>query len=372
MAWEFSVFAVAEPFHWKTKSAICAVLTATFVFVLAATRWGWLKNALRKNLRFRLVFFLVDPFFALILSALASYFDIFKPSTYSETATPLPDWHTIFWACVWSFLAAVYVVVKFAAVAHKEDEQTRSTALETDLEKERSAVVALQKQRDLLNLILNFIRRTIGFKEDRLLELAKEQKITHSCLVDALSPQRQLHLIRDLIFEFFYKRETSGQNHKLRLGLYQLDPKRAGQFDIVMAWDGATDSCFSRKPQNQKYLNLLDPEGVQSKIVQAYQSPADTIVLVQDCEAEEKQGTFRYWYPEQKQHLKSMLAYKHVFSNRADAIVLMMTSSMNSFFREENAEEFRLFLKEMLTRLEMEWILLEASKRIDPIEGGAK
>lgn len=356
----------ASAAHWKTITLITSATVAIVISLVATLLWGRLKKLLRDNIRFRLLFFFFDPLSALILSALASYYDVFKPSTYAVTATSSPDWHTAFWAGVWTFLATIYVIAKLAAVAHKEGEELQSKILEGEIAKERTAKELLQQQRDQLLKVGNLTRIAVAKKKERLLGAYKNDKLTFPDLMKTLGPQLQLNVIRDVIFDFFKKQHIWGDPHVLRMALYMHDPKRMGQLDIVMAWDGASDKCFSRKPEFEKYLSLISPDGTQSTVVQCYQSSGSepTIIVIPDCEADVKAGLFTYWYPEQSQNLKSMVAYKHVFHDHSDAMVLMITSSKADFFKREQSDDICRFLDEMLTRFEMEWILLELSKRV--------
>jgi hypothetical protein len=135
------------------------------VFAIAALVRRWLLAGVRLNLAFRVVVYFSEAMAAIALSVVASYFDVFKKSTYVPTGAYQPDWHVFFWASVWTAIASYYGVVKFAAIVTKESEESESRKLSVDLEKEKVAVFALTRQRDLLVRI--GICAADGCQEDR-------------------------------------------------------------------------------------------------------------------------------------------------------------------------------------------------------------
>jgi hypothetical protein len=53
------------------------------------------------------------------------------------------------------------------------------------------------------------------------------------------------------------------------------------------------------------------------------------------------------------------------------AVVLMLVSSLADHFRREDEGQIRQYLDEMLTRVEMEWIVLELTRDIGPAREAA-
>jgi hypothetical protein len=45
--------------------------------------------------------------------------------------------------------------------------------------------------------------------------------------------------------------------------------------------------------------------------------------------------------------------------------VLLLVSSLQNDFHREDEDQFRTFLDEMLTRIEMEWVLLQLTRKLE-------
>jgi hypothetical protein len=113
-------------------------------------------------------------------------------------------------------------------------------------------------------------------------------------------------------------------------------------------------------------MKLLDPLGTLSEVVKFYSFPAQTIKIIPDCIAAATNQEFEFFYPEQKQKVASMILYKHVFNSQTKpvAVVLLLVSSLQNHFHREDEDQFRTFLDEMLTRIEMEWILVQLTQKL--------
>jgi len=120
-------------------------------------------------------------------------------------------------------------------------------------------------------------------------------------------------------------------------------------------------------------MKLLDPRGTLSEVVKFYSLPAQAIKIIPDCIEAEKNNEFAFFYPEQRRKVASMILYKHVFSAQTQpvAVVLLLVSSLPNHFHREDEEQFSTFFDEMLTRIEMEWILLQLTQKLTPAREAA-
>ena len=136
--------------------------------------------------------YLSEAFAAIALSFVASYFDVFKKSTYIPTPQYQPDWHVLFWAGTWAAIAGAYCAVKYVTIHTKEGEDFKSRTLAKDLEKEKVAVGALTRQRDLLVRITTFARQMVGRKIDRLSDVVSNEKVGINEFLEKLNPRLQI------------------------------------------------------------------------------------------------------------------------------------------------------------------------------------
>jgi hypothetical protein len=361
-----------SPEHWGTKSFSSAAVTFLAVAILSLIVWRFLIRGVRISLGVRIVVYLSEAAAAVGLSLVVSYFDVFKKATYVPTQFYQPDWHVVFWASAWAALVAYYFVVKLAGIVTKESEEFKSKELTRELDKLRVAVNSLGRQRGLLVKITSFARNMVSKKIFRLCSLLSSPKITVKQFMDHLNPELQVQANMKLIHEFF--RPAEGINVNLRLALWM--KATTGDSDvermvIAYSWNGETDKCFSGTSTDR--MKLLDPLGTLSEVVKFYSLPAQTIKIIPDCIAAEKNNEFSFFYPEQKDKVSSMVLYKHVFSAQASptAVVLLLVSSLPNHFHQEDEEQFKSFFDEMLTRIEMEWILLQLTQKLGSVREAA-
>jgi len=88
----------SSPEHWATKSFSAAAVTFLIVALLTVFVRTRLLKAVYENISIRVLVYLSEALAAVGLSFVASYFDVFKKSTYIPTPAYQPDWHVLFWA----------------------------------------------------------------------------------------------------------------------------------------------------------------------------------------------------------------------------------------------------------------------------------
>lgn len=355
-----------SPGHYKTKSALSGAGVGLALLVLAVILHKQIDRALRGSLTFRIIVLIFSPVMALILSGIASWEDIFKRATYDVTATSQPDWHTILWASIWSGGATLTILAAFFTFRFKEGEQLRSVKLEAELSNERVARTSVERQRELLTDITTFAMKIVTKKKDRIAALDRNS-VTAAALLGALDPAKQIVLLVNLIHEFFMPDQVP-VDFVLRLGLFARDPNDRTRLMTVHSWDGAKTDCFN--PKSKEFLKLDNPQGSYSTIVRCFHS-TEGFILVPDCHKAQADGKFTFFYPGQEKNVGSVVTYKHLFRNAAgeeDAMVVMLVASKPNYFTDKDREEIRQFLKEMLTRLELEWMISEALTKIEQPE----
>ena len=120
-------------------------------------------------------------------------------------------------------------------------------------------------------------------------------------------------------------------------------------------------------------MKLADPLGTRCEAVKCYQSLAQNIKIIPDCGKAAADGDFEYFYPEQKEKVRSLVVYKHIFMQHMQpvAVVLLLVSKVTDHFKKEDKEEIKQFLDEMSTRIKMEWIVLESIQKLDRAQKAA-
>ena len=333
--------------------------------LLAVLVWRYLSKGVRVNLGIRVTVYLSEAAAAVGLSLVATRFDIFKKATYTPTSVYQPDWHVVFWASFWAALVAYYLVVKLVAIVTKEGEEFRSKKLTSDLEKANVAVASLSRQRGLLVRITSFARNMVNKKVARLCALLNHPTLTTQQFVDGLNPNLQVQANMKLIHEFF--KIPEGLNVKLRLALWmkaEADGVQPERMVIAYSWDGENENCFTNRSAHR--MKLLDPMGTLSEVVRFYSQPAQAIKTISNCIEAAENHEFEFFYPEQRNKVASMILYKHVFSAQSKpvAVVLALVSSLPNQFHREDEEQYMSFFDEMLTRIEMEWVLLQLTRKL--------
>ena len=306
------------------------------------------------------------------LSFVGSYFDVFRKTTYIPTLQYQPDWHVLFWASAWAAVAGAYCGVKYVAISSKEGEEFKSRKLTADLEKETAAVKALSRQRDLLVRIALFAKQMVGKKIERLSIFAAREKVTVDEFVEKLNPRLQIQSMVKLIHEFFRRPDTASGELRLAIWMAQNGGDGRDNLSIAFSWNGEKDDCFSNKSPDR--MKLADPLGTRCEIVKCYQSLPQYIKIISDCGKAQAEGEFEYFYPEQRDKIRSMVLYKHVFrqqNNQPVAVVVLLVSRIVDHFRKDDQEEIRQFLDEMMTRIEMEWIVLDSVLKLEQVQKAA-
>jgi hypothetical protein len=121
-------------------------------------------------------------------------------------------------------------------------------------------------------------------------------------------------------------------------------------------------------------MRLSTPLGTQSEVVNSYHSHPRTIKIIPSCNKAAEKQEFEFFYPEQRSKVQSIVLYKHVFMEQVTnpvAVVVLLVSSVENYFREQDQDEIKQFLDEILTRIEMEWILIELTEDLDLEKGVA-
>lgn len=363
----------SSPHHWTTISFAWALGTAIIVVAIATLIRKTIFTGIKRNLALRIFVYFSEAIAAIALSVVGSYFDVFRKGTYVPSSTYQPDWHVYFWASVWAGIASYYSVVKFSAVATKESEESENRKLTEDLEKERAAVISLGRQRDLLVRIMAFARQMAIKKITRLSALVNSPRLTPEQFVGQLDPKLQLQSLVKVIHEYF--RRTDIPNGGLRLALWMKDVASGSDAGLAIAysWDGEKENCFSHRSRAR--MKLSTPLGTQSEVVNCYHSHPRTIKIIPNCAKASERQEFEFFYPEQKNKVQSVVLYKHVFMEQVAptpvAVVVLLVSSVENYFREEAKDEIKQFLDEMLTRIEMEWIILELTEDLELEKGVA-
>jgi len=275
----------SSPEHWTTKSVVTGVVIALGIWIIAFVCRKSLITRTRDSAAFRIIVFITEPVVAVVLSVIGSFFDIFKRSTYIPTAQYQPDWHVVFWFCVWAALGAYYIGVKITSIVTKEGEEFKSKALTQDLEKERTAKLSLAGQRDLLVKITSFARQAVTKKIDRLGAIASSDQVTVEEFWGQLNPAFQMQLLLKIVHEFF---KPTDPNVTLRLALWMKNGPNDGELSPAYSWDGEKDGCFTHRSKSR--MALLDPLGARSEVVKCYHSHVQSLKIIPDCvKAAEKQ-----------------------------------------------------------------------------------
>jgi hypothetical protein len=357
--------------HWGTKSFSSAAITFLAVVLISVLIWRSLVKGVRLNLGLRVIVYLSEAAAAVGLSLVASYFDIFKKVTYVPTPAYQPDWHVLFWAAVWAALVAYYLIVKLAAIVTKEGEEFKSKELSSELGRVKVAIASLERQRTFLVKVTNFARSMVNKKIARLASLLPARVITVEQFVDQLRPGLQVQANVKLIHEFFKPPDAIDVNLRLALWMKDSNKDKPDSMVIAYSWNGEKEDCFSKKSAER--MKLLNPLGTFSEVVRFYSCAAHAIKIIPSCEEAARNNEFEFFYPEQKKKVASMVLYKHVFSSQAHpvGVVLLLVSSLPNHFHREDEEQMQMFFDEMLTRIELEWTVLQLTQKLDPAKEAA-
>jgi hypothetical protein len=168
-----------------------------------------------------------------------------------------------------------------------------------------------------------------------------------------------------LIHEFF--KRPDGIDINLRLALWMKAEQDSGgpaRMAIAYSWDGEREECFSGRSNVR--MTLLNPLGTLSEVVKFYSSTAQDLKIIPNCIEAAQNNEFTFFYPEQSKKVASMVLYKHVFCSHSQpvAVVLLLVSSLPNHFHREDRNQIQTFFDEMLTRIEMEWTLLQLTEKL--------
>jgi hypothetical protein len=288
---------------------------------------------------------------SLIGAAIADFFDVFKASSWVSSGS-----HP--YSAVFAVLSLGFLVLATGYLKDglKESDEERIQELTRSRDK-------LKKQRDSWVQIAVQIRNVIERKMKRVETLSRLPKVIDGDFVRALDPENQVKLIVQSIYEFFsYELHLKRRDAKLRLGLYMRDRERSG-LAPVYSWDGQRHNCMTANPD---YMALGNPRGVTSVVVQCYNTRKDpALIVVDDCLND---PTFEFFRPEQKEYLKSMMAFKYrtEHAGTSDALVLALDCDEPKFFLQENSEELQTFLVEMMMRIDYELVIADAAAKVTP------
>lgn len=297
---------------------------------------------------------IIDAILALFVGIVAYVFRLWDISSYSYCAPPFAL-HV--GAGIWSLLFSCYLALRYFQAMTKQRERECMVKMEIqvkDLAEEKR--VAL-KQRDEQNQLRTCIGSIVEAKMDRLKQtLEKKSSVTAEEFLNALDPVTQAWTIVTIIHRDWARRLTD-TSASLRLGIYIRDPDNPRQLRRLFGWDGTRKDCFSETVQ--KYLATDDPTGVKSAICRCLHSETG-ILIFPSCEEEAKAGRFQFFYPDQGQHLKSMVVYRRPMKgpNISDVMILTLDTSIDRFFSQEQEQYLRDYLGEMTRRLEFEFFCI--------------
>jgi hypothetical protein len=294
--------------------------------------------------------------FAILLSGIASFFEIFKSGTWEDPKSGLVGSFT-----VWVAIVAIYIVIKFVGASAKRQDAETIAALNAQLGDEKIKSETLARQRNAWLTLTAYIRKIVDQKMRRVVQaLGGKNRPSKEDLIAALDPSAQLHLIVTTIHHYFLGKAKP--NEQIRLGIYVRDELTPNQLKRIYAWDGQKTDCFSTRVL--ELARLDDPNGMQSQLVRCFHSSAKTIII-ESCLEAAKTGDFHF-FPGQERYLRSMILYKHVFEHDGthDALIITLDSSQEFLFMNRDEEEIATFLSEMMKRIEFELTFKAISQKV--------
>lgn len=346
--------AVSAP-DYATRAIVFGVIAFVGVAALAAFFRQKLVEAKRRSQGFHYFSELGEFILAISISVVVGFFELYKQVTWT---TPKPGLVGSF--SLWCGLVAIYLVVKWVAAVAKKRDADRIVELDRDLVAQTKKVSLLTRQRNSWVSLSSHVRKIIDKKMQRLVKVFKKGgELSAADLLSALDPKAQLQLIIASLFQYFEGKKEPDK--KLRLAIYIRDPEDTNRLKRIYGWNGETSDCFSNRVAEIGRLN--DPEGIKSQLVKCYHSPEGLLIL-ESCAKAAQTGDFRF-FPGQDAYLKSMVIYKHVYEHdgEKDALLLTLDSSQEYLFRQDDEEEIRTFLLEMMKRIEYEFTILTAQSR---------
>jgi hypothetical protein len=300
---------------------------------------------------------------AIAISLVATFFELYKKDTWVCTNQSLVGSSAILTA-----VTTIYICVKgLSAAAKKKDSeeiaalQTEKTALSEALGKAERKTNLLVEQRDKVLEVTTYVRKIVDSKMTRLAAcLDGKEAINMADITKALDPAGQVNVIIRTTFYYFEKEKRP--DAQMRLGIYARNPDDLNELKRIYSWDGKTVDCFKRS--GKELGRLDDPEGIKTQLLKSFHS-SDTILIIESCPKAAERGEFNY-FPGQQNYLKSMMLYKHVFEHNGtkDALILTLDSSEEALFKNKDEQEIRIFLLEMMKRVEFELRFLETLTKV--------
>lgn len=332
------------------------VIAAVVFFYFTRAKWVELK---RYKATFHYFFEGAEWVLAIVISIVGTFFELYKPTTWQQ---PKPS--LVGSASVLTGLVVCYLGVKgVSAAAKKQDSEEieklkgEKTKLQEEGKRLEQKVETVEEQRDKISEAAMYVGKTVELRKDKMLDCLKKGGPPEAKrILEALDPKEHINVIVRTMFHYIERGKAPDKS--LRLGLYAKDQSDPRYLERIYAWDGKGSECFRR---DGKALGAIDdPDGVPTKILELYHSNSRIIVL-ESCAEAEKKGKFRYW-PGQETYLKSMVLYKHLGQRdgTTSAMILTLDSSQEGLFKEKDAGELEFFLREMLKRVDLELVFIEA------------
>jgi hypothetical protein len=301
----------------------------------------------------------IEVVFALLATATANAFDLFKKTTW-EKRTADTAWH----AALFLLIAIVYIICKVLQAFAKEKDTKTISDLRTELssEKETSTakISALENQRSWTVRISQLITNIMNEKAKRIRQAFESPQAEFSAqnFVDAIKPNDQV--LRILTVFHATMMQSPKPPGRLRLAVYLLDD---GYLTPVYSFNGQEVNCFSHNSRD--HMKVSNPDGAGSVITQLYHGAAK-FRLIEDCEAASHKGEFEFLRVEQKSYLKSMFAAKRTvhFPSGKNVIILALDTDQAGFFKQENQRELESYCEEVLKRLDFELLCLDIISNI--------
>lgn len=208
--------------------------------------------------------------------------------------------------------------------------------------------------------IANQIQEIIGHKRTRISPCLNGQGMKAVDVLAKFANADQPKYILQMIDSYF--REGLAPNKRMRIGLYSKENGNHGShLSVWYSWNGVADNCIQIKPADYK-IDDPGPKNRKAEVTKLYLDGKERdIKIIPDCEKEQ----IRYFDGDQQIYLQSMLLFKYVLqaSGTKDALILCIDCEEKDHFQEVKAEEYKLFLVEMLSRIDYEFLAIEIVKQ---------
>lgn len=349
----------ALPLTFFASSVICGLALILLAIVSYWAGKRWLIPFMLANTSMRISLAGIEVVFALLATATANTFDLFKTTTW-ENRTADTAWH----AALFLFIAIAYIICKVLQAFAKEKDTKTIADLRTELSSEQKTstakILALENQRSWTVRISQLITNIMNEKAKRIRRAFESPQAVFSAqnFVDAIKPNDQV--LRILTVFHATLTQSPSPPRRLRLAVYLLDD---GYLTPVYSFDGEEVNCFSHT--SREHMKVINPDGAGSVITQLYHGAAK-FRLIEDCETASHRGEFEFLRVEQKSYLKSMFAAKRTvhFPSGKNVIILALDTDQAGFFKQENQIELESYCEEVLKRLDFELLCLDIISNI--------